>query len=111
MVLKMTSSCGLLGTWNTLVSYSTRSLRNGLSLRPGTHSPRSKAIAGDLARISERRQDSRAAATRPADHLCTSASSVESAETGSDRRPAARDAQAHGAQRIVQEPKAGRKSD
>src|SRR5690349_1842933 len=42
----MTSSFEWLGVWKTLLSYSTRSLRNGLTLRPGIHCPRSKASAG-----------------------------------------------------------------
>src|SRR6266542_7143620 len=43
MVLKMTSPFAWLGVWKTLLSYSTRSPRNGLTTRPGTHSRRSRA--------------------------------------------------------------------
>src|ERR1700693_3575194 len=65
MVLKMTSPCEWLGGWETLVSYSTRSLRRGLILSPGPRSPRSKAPAGDQASASVSRQDRRAEAMRP----------------------------------------------
>src|SRR5438552_18949003 len=43
MVLKITSPFEWLGVWKTLLSYSTRSPRNGLTTRPGTHSRRSRA--------------------------------------------------------------------
>src|SRR5713226_6665668 len=56
---EITSLLAPIGTWNTLVSYSTRSLKNGLSVSPGIHSLRLSAEAGDPAR-------GRAAATNAA---------------------------------------------
>src|SRR6266542_4334157 len=56
MVLKMTSPFAWLGAWKTLLSYSTRSPRNGLTVRPGTHSRRSRAGTGCAGRSVARRQ-------------------------------------------------------
>src|SRR6266851_8705600 len=74
MVLKMMSSFEWLGTWKTLLSYSTRSLRNGLTLRPGTHWPRSKAIAGVEATASVSSQTDNPETMQPAVPLRTSPS-------------------------------------
>src|SRR5258705_10166230 len=76
MVLKMMSSFEWLGTWKTLLSYSTRSLRNGLTLRPGAHWPRSKASAGVEATASVSSQTDNPETMQPAVPLCTSPSNA-----------------------------------